>query len=85
MPEPIPFDFHELLGAFAPRPVFINAPLADSNFRARSVDDVVAAAAAVYRLYGAEKNLHVEHPPGGHDFPEAVRERAYRFLEESLR
>lgn len=81
----IPFDFHELLGALAPRPVFINAPLADTNFRARSVDDVVAAAAAVYRLYGAEQNLRVEHPPGGHDFPEAVREQAYRFLEERLR
>ena len=81
----IPFDFHELLGALAPRAVFINAPLGDSNFRARSVDEVVAAAAAVYQLYGAEKNLFVEHPPGGHDFPEAQREHAYRLLEDKLR
>ena len=81
----IPFDFHELLGALAPRPLFINAPLGDSNFRARSVDEVVAAASAVYRLYGAEKNLHVQHPPGGHDFPDEVRDQAYRLLEEKLR
>jgi dienelactone hydrolase len=81
----IPFDFHELLGALAPRPVFINAPLDDSNFKAGSVDEVVKAASAVYHLYGAEKNLHVEHPPGGHDFPDKEREQAYRLLTEKLR
>jgi dienelactone hydrolase len=81
----IPFDFHELLGALAPRPVFVNAPLGDSNFRAQSVDEVARAASAVYRLYGAGINLRVEHPPGGHDFPDAVREHAYRLLEEKLR
>ena len=81
----IPFDFHELLGALAPRAVFVNAPLEDSNFKARSVDEVVAAASAVYRLYGAEKNLQVVHPPGGHDFPDEVREQAYQLLAEKLR
>lgn len=81
----IPFDFHELLGALAPRPVFINAPLNDSNFKARSVDEVVAAAAAVYRLYGAEEDLEVAHPATEHDFPEAERERAYRLLAAKLR
>lgn len=81
----IPFDFHELLGALAPRPVFINAPLGDSNFQWRSMDEVVKAASAVYRLYHAEWNLTVEHPDGGHDFPENVREQTYRFLEAKLR
>lgn len=81
----IPFDFHELLGALAPRPVFINAPLNDSNFKARSVDEIVNAAAAVYRLYGVENNLEVAHPATGHDFPDAERERAYRLLAAKLR
>lgn len=80
----IPFDFHELLGALAPRTVFINAPLNDSNFKSRSVDEIVNAAAAVYRLYGVENNLIVEHPAAGHDFPDAVRERAYRLLAAKL-
>jgi len=82
--EEIPFDFHELIGALAPRPVFINAPLGDSNFKAGSVDEIVKAASVVYRLYGVETNLTVEHPDCGHDFPEAQRERAYRLLEEKL-
>ena len=80
----IPFDFHELLGALAPRPVFVNAPLRDDNFKWRSVDDVVKAASAVYGLYGVPGNLQVEHPDCAHDFPEDVRERAYQLLEEKL-
>ena len=83
--EEIPFDFHELLGALAPRTAFINAPLGDSNFKAVSVDAIVASATAAYRLYGAEGNLRVEHPDCAHDFPEAVRDRAYQLLEEKLR
>jgi dienelactone hydrolase len=83
--EEIPFDFHELIGALAPHPVFINAPLGDSNFRSHSVDEIVSAASAVYRLYGMPQNLRVEHPDCGHDFPDDVREQAYRWLEEKLR
>jgi len=33
--EKVPFDFHELIGTLAPRPVFINAPLGDTNFKWR--------------------------------------------------
>jgi dienelactone hydrolase len=81
----IPFDFHEMVGALAPRPVFINAPLGDSNFKWDSVDRVVAAASQVYRLYGKPENLRVEHPDCGHDFPETLRQAAYRSLDQSLR
>ena len=81
----IPFDFHELIGALAPRPVFINAPVGDANFKVRSVDEIVKAAAQVYRLYGQPENLRVEHPAGGHDFPAAMRAEAYRLVDEALR
>jgi dienelactone hydrolase len=81
----IPFDFHELIGALAPRPVLIVAPLKDSNFRATSVDRIAEAARPVYRLYGHEGRLRVEHPDGGHDFPEEMRDLAYRLLDAELR
>jgi pimeloyl-ACP methyl ester carboxylesterase len=80
----IPFDFHELIGALAPRPVFVNAPLRDENFQWRSVDEIVKAARPVYALYGARQNLRVEHPDCAHDFPEAARARACDFLAEAL-
>ncbi|MCX7887242.1 MAG: alpha/beta hydrolase, partial [Verrucomicrobiae bacterium] len=64
--EQIPFDFHELIGALAPRPCFISAPLKDNNFNCHSVDRVVAAAMQVYRLYGKPQHLNVEHPDCPH-------------------
>ncbi|MEO6809037.1 MAG: prolyl oligopeptidase family serine peptidase, partial [Isosphaeraceae bacterium] len=62
----IPFDFHELIGALAPRDVLIIAPLHDSNFRAESVDRVIAAARPIYALYGHPERLRLEHPDGQH-------------------
>jgi hypothetical protein len=76
----IPFDFHELLGALAPRHVFVIAPLKDDNFRAASVDRIVAAARQVYTLYGHPERLRVEHPGYRHDFPKAMRKAAYAQL-----
>lgn len=81
----IPFDFHELIGALAPRPVFIIAPKRDDNFRADSVDRIVAAARPIYRLLGRPDNLRVEHPDCGHDFPPQMREAAYQLLDQVLK
>ena len=80
-----PFDFDELLAALAPRPVMISAPLHDANFQASSVDRITTAARAVYALHGAPDSLVVEHPDGEHDFPDAIREKAYAFLTAALR
>jgi len=83
LPE-IPFDFHELIGALAPRHVFIAAPLHDSNFRHDSVDRVVAAARPVYELLGAGDHLEVVHPDCDHDFPDETRATAYALIERVL-
>lgn len=83
--EAIPYDFHELIGALSPRICFISAPLKDSNFKWDSVDKVVAAAKPVYQLHGKPQNLLVEHPDCDHDFPEAMREKAYGLMERELR
>jgi dienelactone hydrolase len=82
--EEIPFDFHELLAALAPRPVFVNAPLRDSNFKWQSVDRVIAAARPVFALHGAADRLVVEHPDCEHDFPPEMREKAYAWLARFL-
>ena len=83
--EEIPFDFPELLGALAPRPFFVNAPLHDSNFQAESVDRCAAAATAVYKLLGGEGKLVVKHPDCEHDFPDEMRQEAYRVIDSVLR
>jgi dienelactone hydrolase len=81
----IPFDFYELIAALAPRPVFVNAPLRDANFRQQSVDSILTAASAVYRLYHVPGVLQAAYPDCEHDFPPDVREAAYRFLDHYLR
>jgi hypothetical protein len=81
----VPFDFTEMLGVLAPRPVFVNAPLHDSNFDWRSVDRCVDASAPIDRLYGTPDRITVEHPDCDHDFPDAIREQAYGFIEKALR
>ena len=82
--QDIPFDFHELIGALAPRVVFINAPLRDSNFKWESVDRVAAAAREVFQLHDAPQNLIVEHPDSEHDFPHEMREKAYALFDRHL-
>lgn len=81
----IPFDFYELIAALAPRPLFVNAPLRDANFRQASVDAILTAASAVYRLYHEPKVLQAAYPDCEHDFPPDVREAAYHFLDQHLR
>lgn len=80
----IPFDFHELIGALAPRAVFISAPLHDSNFRWQSVDRIASSARQVFRLLGQPDALRVEYPDAPHDFPDPVREAAYQFIKTHL-
>jgi len=84
-PDRMPFDFTEVLGAMAPRPLFINAPLHDANFEVSGVEDCLRAARPVYeRIFNAAERLVAEHPDCDHDFPPDVRERAYGFLDRAL-
>jgi len=84
-PDQMPFDFSEVLAAVAPRPVFINAPLRDPNFAVAGVKDCVLAARPVYRLLGAADRLAAQYPDCGHDFPPAIRQAAYDWLDRFLK
>jgi Glucuronyl esterase, fungi len=79
----MPFDFHEVLGVLAPRPVFVNAPLKDHNFLT-GVQECVDAAKPVYALYGAAPPTIVR-PDCEHDFPPEIREQAYAFIDAALK
>lgn len=83
-PKKMPFDFPEVLAAIAPRAVLAIAPLKDANFEVSGVRDCVRAATPVFKLLGAEQKLAAEHPDCAHEFPQEMRERAYRFLETEL-
>jgi hypothetical protein len=85
-PARVPFDFPEILIALAPRALFINAPLRDSNFEVSGVRDCVDFAAPVYeKIFNARDRLAANYPDAGHEFPSAMREAAYNFFDRQLK
>lgn len=83
-PERVPFGFDELVAALAPRAFFSSSPTHDENFAVAGVRRAVRSARRAFRGLGVPANLEVVHPECGHDFPPAVRERAYRFVDMVL-
>ncbi len=82
-PDRTPFDFFEVLGAVAPRPVFVNAPLHDSNFEVQGVRQVEAELGPLYQLLGAPpERLVFRYPDAAHDFPTATRQQVYAWLDK---
>lgn len=80
-PRNLPFDFSDIFNAIASRAVFVNAPLHDSNFDVVGVDETIEKVKQNF----PPGRLVVAHPDCGHDFPPAVRQQAYRFLDEHLK
>jgi dienelactone hydrolase len=84
-PDPVPFDFPEILAILAPRPFLAVAPVGDNNFDVTGVWDSVAAARPIYSLYGAAASLRAYYPACAHEFPEPSRQIAYEFPDEHLK
>ncbi|MBL8810935.1 MAG: alpha/beta fold hydrolase [Planctomycetaceae bacterium] len=84
-PDKVPFDFPEILAAIVPRAIFVNAPLNDDNFDNQGVRKVIAEVRPLLSIAGVSDNsLVAEYPDCAHDFPDDVRERAYKWLEKQL-
>jgi dienelactone hydrolase len=83
-PSLMPFDFPEIIAAIAPRAIFINAPLHDSNFDVSGVDDCVNEALQVYKLFNAENKIILKNPDAPHTFPPSVREESYKFFDREF-
>ena len=81
----IPFDFHEMIGALAPRHVLIIAPKKDSQLPGRQRGPrSPPPPGRCSSCYGHEDRLRVEHPDCGHDFPPEMREAAYKLFDAVL-
>lgn len=85
-PARMPFDFPDILAALAPRPLFISAPMRDSNFDVSGVQDCVAAATPIYQtVFNAKEALVAVYPNAGHEYPHEVRNQAWLFLDRWLK
>jgi dienelactone hydrolase len=83
-PDRVPFDFYEVVAALAPRAFFSCSPTKDENFDVAGVRKAEKAAADIYELLGAPKNLQIRYPDCEHDFPTETRREAYRFIDAAL-
>jgi predicted dienelactone hydrolase len=84
-PARMPFDFSDVVMAFAPRPFLASSPLHDDNFEVSGVRDVMASARPVYEKLGAGDRLQANYPDCSHDFPPEARRVAYEFLDRWLK
>lgn len=83
-PNLVPFDFPEIVAAFAPRAFLASSPKGDSNFEVSGVVDAIASARYIYDILGVPDRLQANYPDCQHDFPEDVRKVAYEFLDKHL-
>lgn len=83
-PNLVPFDFPEIIAAFAPRAFLASSPKADNNFEVSGVVDSIASAKRIYELLGVADRLQANYPDCAHDFPEDVRKVAYAFFDRHL-
>ena len=60
--ERIPYDYHEILGSVAPRPLLVVAPTWDQYASFEDVKKVVNEVEGVYNLYNAEEMIKFNTP-----------------------
>ena len=77
----MPFDFDDLSGAIAPRPVYLNAPRNDEEFSFAGVVDLIPSIISFYEKHDAMKNLRIDAPNCDHTWPDKERQNAYEFLD----
>lgn len=83
-PDKVPFDFTEVLGTLAPRPLFTNASTQDEYFPVKGTIKCLEAAKPIYALYNAEDQLSSIFPEQKHKFLPPQRKQAYAFLDKHL-
>ncbi|MFC2123518.1 alpha/beta hydrolase family protein [Bacteroidota bacterium] len=93
----IPCDMHEIMALCAPRPFFNYSAKKDavyfpplrnteSDFGAwwQTVDVALMQVSQIYEILGVPDHFVRVETDGGHDFPQDVREDAYRWLDKWL-
>jgi dienelactone hydrolase len=81
----IPYDFHEVLAAIAPRPIFILAPELDQDWFHQDVLVCYRQAAKVFDLYGKRENLVLNSPHDFNRYPPEYQQIVNRWLADTAR
>ena len=80
----IPYDFHEILGCIAPRPVLIIAPEFDKDAHSGDIKKSVEMVNGIYDLYDKPENIHLHMPYDINRFSPEMREKMYDWLDKKF-
>jgi hypothetical protein len=80
----IPYDFHELLGAIAPRPALVIQPQFDRDATPADVRTAVEQARKVYALYDVPGNLALHEPWDYNRLPDATQDWIVQWMRTNL-
>lgn len=79
----VPFEWHEIASLVAPRSLFVFSAREDVHFpNPHAIAAGMTLLGDLYDSLGGRLEFVLEDGP--HDFPDAIRERGYRFLQEEL-
>jgi pimeloyl-ACP methyl ester carboxylesterase len=81
----IPYDFDDLLGMIAPRPVLVVQPLLDRDTTPADVKTSVDQAKKVYALYDASSKLELREPWDYNRLPNRTQDEIVTWIETNMR
>jgi hypothetical protein len=80
--ERIPYDYHEILGAIAPRPLLVVAPTSDQYHSGEDVGQVMNEVQKVFALYGADNKVKLMEPEDYNRFSPGIRDEVIKWSME---
>ena len=83
--DQIPYDFPELLGVVAPRPVLVVEPQLDRDATPADVKSAVEQAKGVYALYGSGEKLELQEPWDYNRLPKKMQDEIVKWMGANFR
>jgi len=80
----IPYDFDEILGAIAPRPLLVVAPKWDQYHSSEDVSSVISEVTDVYGLFGAKGKIQLSKPEDYNRFSKEIRNEVVEWSLENF-
>jgi pimeloyl-ACP methyl ester carboxylesterase len=80
----IPYDYPDLLGMIAPRPVLVVQPQLDRDATPADVEKAVGQAKQVYSLYGAGDKIAIDEPWDYNRLPNKTLDEAVKWMSANL-
>jgi pimeloyl-ACP methyl ester carboxylesterase len=81
----IPFDFHEILAAIAPRPVLVVAPAWDQYASFFDIQQCIGEVKKVYDLYKEKEKIELFAPEDYNRFSEEMRNKVISWMKQNLK